>query len=179
MKRGGKRVIDLHVLMQEDYPQLYVFEVENRSFFEPFIPSRGEDYFNWASFCAINDERLKEQERKECLFFLIKNQANQIVGRINVVAMDDESKQTSIGHQIGEAFKGMGIASAPLNHLLALSEFRALDGLEGQTTTNNLASQRVFKKINLNKSVRQKKPLILTESKNILSTLKRIFGKEE
>lgn len=138
--------IDLQILTQEDYQQLYRFELENRTFFEEFIPSRGEEYFNWDSFCRINDELLKEQMSKGSFFFLIRNKTGQIVGRINLVAIDERKRQASVGYRISEAFNGQGIASIALNQLLTCDAVKELRWLEGQTTMDNIASQRVFEK---------------------------------
>lgn len=149
-------MIHLKPLNRQDYKALFEFEKENRLFFEGFVPSRGEDYFSWSVFCQKNDELLQEQARKKSFFFLIKDEKELILGRLNLVDLDFKEKHGTIGYRIGEPYNGRGIAQQALRQLLSSAYLLGLNQLKAQTTTDNFASQKVL--LNQQFRVREKEP---------------------
>ncbi|MDZ5473168.1 GNAT family protein [Bacillus sp. 31A1R] len=141
--------ISIKLLSIEDARSLYDFELENRAYFETFVPGRGEDYYIYENFLASLKDLLKEQEEGVSYFHLIINEANQIVGRMNLVDVDKEKRQGSIGYRVGKSYLGKGVASVALQLLLqeAIMEYSVNEFL-ASTTSNNVASQRVLEKNN-------------------------------
>lgn len=85
------------------------FELENRRYFAASVSDRGDDYFS--NFEIILAERIEEQKRGECQFYLARNSSGDIVGRVNL--RDIGSKPTfgqlvlDIGLEKGSAGKDM------------------------------------------------------------------------
>jgi len=82
----------LHVADEEN---LFNFELENRTFFEEMIPTRGDNFYNPENFKKIHKTLLEEQVNDDSYFYLIKNREGLILGRINLV--DIESVTSVIG----------------------------------------------------------------------------------
>ena len=43
----------LSLLSQVDAKQLFAFEIDNKEFFERFVPPRPDSYFRYGDFCKI------------------------------------------------------------------------------------------------------------------------------
>lgn len=136
--------ITLHLLQQQDAESLFQFESENREFFERLVPSRGDDFYVFENFVSRHRELLKEQEEGFANFYLIKNDAGDILGRINLVDIDRNHQTAEIGFRIGANYGGQGIGNRALN--LLLNTDLGLRQISGKTTTVNQASQRILTK---------------------------------
>lgn len=136
--------ITLHLLQQQDEAGLFQFESENREFFERLVPSRGDDFYVFENFVSRHRELLKEQEEGFANFYLIKNDAGDILGRINLVYIDKNHQTAEIGFRIGTNYGGQGIGNRALN--LLLNTDLGLKKINGKTTTVNQASQRILTK---------------------------------
>ena len=122
-----------------DAEDLFNFEVENRTFFEEIVPSRGDEYYNLATFKKRHEALIEEQVIGSSYYYLIKDKDSlKILGRINI--MDIDGKIGCIGYRVGQAYTGKGIASKALNLYIEINQIKA------KTTTNNIASQRVLEK---------------------------------
>ena len=138
--------ITLEPLQQADAKELYKFELENRDFFEKTVPSRGEDYYNWETFKIRHESLLDEQMKGQSYYYLIKNQNGLILGRINLVDIDQSLNLGYIGYRVGEAYTGKGIANNALKVLLRTMTNQDIKQIVAKTTTNNIASQKVLEK---------------------------------
>ncbi len=65
--------ITLDKLLMTDAEALLTFERENRAYFEKMVPTRGDDYYNIASFIERHKALLDEQAKEESYFYLIKD----------------------------------------------------------------------------------------------------------
>lgn len=138
--------IRLELLKKEDAVQLFAFECENREFFESMVPGRGEDYYNFTHFTKVLDTLLKEQQEGTDCYYLIKNNSNQIVGRMNLVNINSEEQSAHVGYRIGEEFLGQGIASKALNLLINEGIQKKVHTFLAKTTSKNIPSQKVLEK---------------------------------
>ncbi|WP_371932600.1 GNAT family N-acetyltransferase [Bacillus carboniphilus] len=77
-------------------------------------------------------------------FYLIKNNINQIVGRMNLVNIDKKENLAHVGYRIGENYIGKRIATKALKLLLEESQQFGIEKIKAKTTTNNLASQKTL-----------------------------------
>jgi len=135
--------IKIEVLLLEDEIELFEFEKKNRQFFEKLVPGRGDDFYHFKIFQSRHRDLLKEQEEGESIFYLIKDDVGNILGRINLFDIDPVDKSAEIGFRVGSEYGGKGIASYALLLLLNIhSDFT----LKGKTTTNNVGSQKVLEK---------------------------------
>lgn len=138
--------INLKKLERKDFENLFEFEKENKEFFEKFVPPRDEKYFDYQTFIVRNELLLKSQEQHKDYFFIIRNEKNQITGRINLTDIGHKEKIAYVGYRVGERFLGMGIATRAVNKLVYSAEKLGINQLLAQTTTHNYASQKVLMK---------------------------------
>ncbi|WP_413374900.1 GNAT family N-acetyltransferase [Alkalihalobacillus sp. 1P02AB] len=141
----------LQLLTQEDEKKLFEFEKENRVYFEQMVPERGHDYYDYAIFQKRHAALLAEQEQQQSYFFLIKDEYGQIIGRMNVTDIGEQTKSGEVGYRIGERFVGRGLASFALKLLIAKAPSFNLKQLTAKTTSNNVASQKILEKNNFNR----------------------------
>lgn len=132
----------------EDFGKLYEFELENRTYFEEMVPSRGDNYYNNPeTFIKMNKTLIDEQNQGLSCFYLIKNTEGTILGRINLVEIDKLQGHGHIGYRVGKAYTGKGIANRALNLLLKKASTElGIGQISAKTTQNNIASQRVLEK---------------------------------
>ena len=136
--------ISINLLQEFDAEELFKFESKNRRFFEQMVPSRGDDYYNFEIFTLRHQELLREQEDGLSNFYLIKNNAEEIVGRVNLVDMDKINNIADIGFRVGAEYVGKGIGNRALNLLLKTD--LSVRQIRGKTTTVNHASQKALEK---------------------------------
>lgn len=75
-----------------DEEALYKFELENRTFFEKMVPTRGDDYYKPEIFKIRHKALLGEQAEGISYFYLIKDKKDSILGRINLIDIDEAQK---------------------------------------------------------------------------------------
>lgn len=138
--------ISLEELHINDAERLFKFELENRTFFEKMVPSRGDDYYDYEVFKSRLQALLDEQAQGGSYFYLIKNNNGYILGRMNVIDIDKTQKTGHVGYRVGQRYIGKGIASEALKLLLKTASEKGLDTIQAKTTTNNKASQNVLEK---------------------------------
>ncbi|WP_179295631.1 GNAT family N-acetyltransferase [Bacillus sp. FJAT-45350] len=138
--------IRLEKLTEQDGQSLFAFEKQNRSFFETMVPSRGDEYYIYENFERGLKALVEEQLEGTSLFYLIKDESNLILGRMNVVDIEKEDQSGSIGYRIGEAFLKKGIASKALAILLHEAKEHKIKQLYAKTTIENVGSQKVLEK---------------------------------
>ncbi|UTR07367.1 GNAT family N-acetyltransferase [Alkalihalobacillus sp. LMS6] len=123
---------------------LHQFELENRSYFESMVPSRGDAFYNKNEFRQRLTNLIKEEEDGQGIFYLLFNEVDDLVGRFNLVI---DGNQADIGYRIGEAFSGRGYATQALQ--LVIEEVRAanrINELTAKTTSAHRASQQILLK---------------------------------
>lgn len=144
VKKGVCRLLEIsiHMLQEVDAQELFDFEIKNRRFFERMVPSRGDGYYIWESFIKRHQALLDEQVSGLSQFYLIKDTAGKIVGRINLVDIDQTTGTAELGFRVGEAYVGKGIGNKALS--LLLNTDLDIKQITAKTTTVNKASQKVL-----------------------------------
>lgn len=131
----------------EDARALFAFELDNKSYFEKFVPPRGKEYDHFETFRHHLESLLTEQSQGRCYFYLIKDKHDSILGRMNVVDIEESQGIGHLGYRVGKLYAGKGIASEALTQLLDnILEEGVIKQLNGKTTITNIASQRVLDK---------------------------------
>ena len=136
--------ISINSLQERDAEELFEFEKNNRLFFEQMVPSRGEDYYNFETFKIRHKELLTEQQENKSKFYLIRDNSDKIIGRINLVDIDTTNDIAEIGYRVGQEYGGKGIGARALKLLLETEI--SVTKIKAKTTINNIASQRVLEK---------------------------------
>lgn len=127
-----------------DAKSLHKFEIENRIFFEEMVPTRGDDYYKPEVFNLRHESLLNEQVNGISFFYLIKDENDSILGRINLVDIDASDKIGYLGYRVGQNHTGKGIAKIALKLLLETIGELDIKEIRAKTTTNNIASQKVL-----------------------------------
>lgn len=135
-------------MKSSDFNQLFDFETKNKAFFEKYVPSRGEDYFNYETFVERNNLLLESQKQGKDYFFVIRNEENRIIGRVNLMDIDyDYKKKTAyIGYRVDEQYTGKGVATKGVERLVEFAIDLGITQLFAQTTDRNLGAQEVMTK---------------------------------
>lgn len=117
------------------------FERENRAYFAASIQDRGDAYFE--EFAARHAALLAEQEAGICRFHVLVDAGGAVVGRVNLV--DIENGAAEVGYRVAEKAAGKGLATAAVRAIagLAASEY-GLTMLRAGTSAENVASQTVL-----------------------------------
>jgi len=136
--------ISINSLRESDAEELFLFEKNNRLFFEQMVPSRGEDYYMFEKFQLKHRELLEEQKEGKSRFYLIRDYSGNIVGRINLVDIDTVNNIAEVGYRVGKEYGGKGIGAKALKLLLETEI--SVKKIKAKTTTNNIASQKVLEK---------------------------------
>ncbi|AZU62432.1 GNAT family N-acetyltransferase [Neobacillus mesonae] len=138
--------IVIEKLDSTDEKDLYKFEFENRTFFEEMVPTRGDDYYKPEFFNIRHESLLEEQAKGISNFYLIKDQNGSILGRINLVDIDESYKIGHLGYRVGQQHTGKGVATKALKLLLETVIELGIKQVKAKTTTDNIASQKVLEK---------------------------------
>lgn len=137
--------ISIELLQERDFNRLFEFESQNRLFFESMVPSRRDDYYEFETFTIRNMALLDEQRQGISYFYLIKDHEGTILGRMNLVDIDEESVG-HVGYRIGQTHTGKGFANAALKMLLKEAPRLRVLKIKAMTTIDNIASQKILEK---------------------------------
>lgn len=127
-------------LSPADGPAVLDFERRNRSYFARFVPDRGDAYFT--EFNLRLALLLAEQEAGTCRFFLVRDDDGDLVGRVNLV--DIEDGEAALGYRVGETATGRGHARAAVALVLGEAARVGVSLVRAMTTVDNEASRRVL-----------------------------------
>lgn len=123
-----------------DGPELLEFEMRNREYFARSVPDRGEEYF--VGFEAGLEHLLVEQEAGTHLFFLIRDDDDRLVGRVNLVDISEGT--ANLGYRVAEDAAGRGHAQGAVRLVLEEARRHGIGLVKAMTTVDNPASRRVL-----------------------------------
>lgn len=129
-----------------DARELLDFELENREWFDRWVPPRPDGYFTFAGIRSAIEGLLVEQKRGECALFLVRDHEGRIAGRINLTGIDPEVRDTAeLGYRVGAAFTGRGLATSATAEVLAFAaDELGLKTVRAHAAESNLASNKVL-----------------------------------
>ena len=143
--------------------KLLKFELVNRDFFENTCLSRGDSYYEIDNFKSILEELIEEQEKRLVYMYLIYNDGNEIIGRVNLVDVKIGSfNKAELGYRIGEVHQGKGYATKAIELILeeAVNKYK-FHRIEAGTSVNNIGSQIVLIKNGFQFVGKQEKYILL------------------
>jgi [ribosomal protein S5]-alanine N-acetyltransferase len=119
------------------------FELANRAYFAASISDRGDDFFD--HFTDRHNALLAEQEGGVCAFHVLVAEDGSILGRFNLVDIEDHTAK--LGYRVAQHVAGRGVATATVRDLCRLAAARyGLRTLRAAAADQNIASQRVLTK---------------------------------
>ncbi|MCA1038618.1 GNAT family N-acetyltransferase [Bacillus infantis] len=136
--------ISLAMMCEEDMDDIFIFENENRAYFEKTVPPRPEGYYFFDTFKGTMKQLIAEQENHLSYFYIIRNENSELAGRINLTDIDLTAGTAQVGYRIGEVFAGRQVASSALKLLLLEAAAKQLREIQAKTTKENTASQKVL-----------------------------------
>ncbi|WP_026475985.1 GNAT family N-acetyltransferase [Alkaliphilus transvaalensis] len=138
--------IRIKLLEESDTEKLYQFEIQNRNFFDRMGFSRGDHYYDIDNFEDIIKEIVAEQEEGLVYMYLIINEGDEIVGRVNLVSVVRGSlNKAELGYRIGEAYQGKGYGTKAVKLILKEAvDTHKLHRVEAGTSPDNIGSQIVL-----------------------------------
>ncbi|WP_123517166.1 GNAT family N-acetyltransferase [Streptomyces sp. 2132.2] len=133
----------LESLRADHAPALLDFERRNRAYFARTVPDRGDAYFN--EFADRHRALLDEQETGLCRFHVLLTREGELVGRVNLVDIEDGSAE--LGYRIGESAAGRGLATAAVAEICRVAQSAyGLTRLVAVTTPDNPGSMAVLRR---------------------------------
>ena len=134
---------ELKPLHADHAPAVLAFELANRAYFAASISDRGDDFF--AQFTDRYDALLAEQEAGNCAFYVLVAEDGSVLGRFNLVDIDDHTAE--LGYRVAQHVAGRGVATATVRELCRLAAAQhGLRTLRAATAHQNVASQKVLTK---------------------------------
>lgn len=130
----------IRALAEDDGPELYDVEEQNRGYFAGSVPDRGDGFF--AHFDVRLEQLLVEQKTGTALFFVIRDDEDRLVGRVNLIDIGDGVAY--LGYRVAEAATGRGHARAAVGLVLDEARMAGVERVRAMTTVNNVASRRVL-----------------------------------
>ncbi|HEY3556736.1 MAG TPA: GNAT family N-acetyltransferase [Kribbella sp.] len=132
--------VTLEPLRADHADAVLAFELENRAYFASWIWDRGDEFF--ANFAVRLDALLAEQEAGICRFHVLVDDAGAVVGRVNLVDLEDG--RAELGYRIAEKWAGKGLATAAVRAVIELAPTYGLTALWAGASDHNVASQTVL-----------------------------------
>lgn len=138
--------ISIKLLSVKDQDGLFDFETRNRKYFERIGLSRSDAYYERSSFVKILKELIDEQQKDAHYMYLVINEQNDIVGRVNLTdVVRGPLRKAELGYRIGEQHQGKGFATAAVRLvLMQASKVHELHRIEAGTSPQNIGSQVVL-----------------------------------
>ncbi|MEV7244476.1 GNAT family N-acetyltransferase [Streptomyces sp. NPDC093248] len=117
------------------------FELANRAYFAAWVSDRGDEYFD--HFTDRYDALLAEQEAGICAFYVLVAEGGSVLGRFNLVDIEDRAAQ--LGYRVAQHVAGRGVATGTVRELCRLAASRhGLRTLRAAAARQNAASQKVL-----------------------------------
>ncbi|WP_217181535.1 GNAT family N-acetyltransferase [Streptomyces sp. AC495_CC817] len=134
---------ELQLLRAEHATKVLEFELANRAWFAASVPDRGDAFFD--RFTDRYDALLAEQEAGVCAFHVLLAEDGSVLGRFNLIDIEDGSAQ--LGYRIAQHVAGHGVATATVRQLCRSAADRyGLRTLRAAVAHHNAASRKVLGK---------------------------------
>lgn len=134
----------LELLCVDDAEQLLEFEENNKDWFDQFIPPRESDFYCLQGVTEHIQEFLLDYKCHQLLPFLIKNNEQEIIGRMNFTSLNSRKGTAHVGYRVGKAFTSKGVATGALALAKVKLKEEGFKRLFAYAEQSNTASQRVL-----------------------------------
>lgn len=140
--------LTLHPIAEADPAEVLAFELENRAFFERAMAGFGDDFYTLEAMAQVLAERAQAWEADESFYYLMRDAAGELVGRINLFGVRrGPAQMAEIGYRVAERHGGKGYATRAVGLVLQDAFGRhGLHRLEAATSPRNVGSQVVLVK---------------------------------
>ena len=142
MTRGS--LVKLALITLKDAEALLEFELDNKAWFEEFIPPREEGFYSIQGVQQHIREFLLDYQCNEMIPLVIKSLDNQIIGRINLTNLDSVRRSAHLGYRVGKASTNQGVAKWAVSEVTKLVEQKGIKKVFAYAALENPASQKVL-----------------------------------
>lgn len=133
----------LELLCNNNIIELFKFEKENKEFFESNLLPRPVGYNIYNDFKKIMEGLIQEQDNRKCFMHVIRDQDNEIIGRINLHS--ENMKKYELGYRLGKDNQGLGYGTLAVKEILNLAFNKySINNIFAQTSSKNIASQKIL-----------------------------------
>lgn len=138
--------VALYPIAGADAAELLRFETDNRDFFERSMAGFGDDYYNLTAVERVIAERTEDWHDDEAYYYLIRDAAGELVGRVNLFGVQrGPAQRAEVGYRVAERHRGKGYATAAVRQVVREAfKVHGLHRLEAATSPKNVASQTVL-----------------------------------
>ena len=137
----------LTLLAESDFPALYRFELDNRTWFEQSIEGRGDEFYSPEAVSAHLAECLEAYRQGTMYPGIIKDHRGEILGRANLHGIHHEAGNAYVGYRIARDQVGRGLATRAVTVLLQQAyDHYHLEQLTAFAATDNRPSVRILEK---------------------------------
>lgn len=136
--------IKLELLSLDDAEQLLTFELENKRWFEQFIPPRARQFYTIDGVRLHIQEFLLEYKCHQLLPLLIKTPAGAIAGRLNFTNVNLSKGTAHVGYRVGKEFTSKGIAKRAVARGISALKQKGIKRIFAYAEVGNSASQKVL-----------------------------------
>ena len=134
-------MFELQRVRRDHEAALLDFELANRAYFALSISDRGDEFYE--EFAERHRALLAEQEAGACVFYVLVDEDQTVLGRFNLYGLVDGTAE--VGYRVAQRATGRGVATSGLRDLCRIAgEEYGLRTLRAVTTDENVASQRVL-----------------------------------
>ena len=136
-------MFELQRLRPDHAPAVLALSRLNRAYFAQSINDRGDDFYE--QFAERHRALLAEQDTGACVFHVLIDDDEKVVGRFNLYDLVDGTAE--IGYRVAQRVAGRGVATCAVRELCRIArEQYGLRTLTAATSHENIASQRVLTK---------------------------------
>lgn len=156
-----KMSVKIELVTEEDYQEIYQFEMRNKKFFETILPPRPAGYQRYDTFLVIMNNLLEEQSNGDYYMYIIRGENGEFIGRINLqMVISGNLKTAEIGYRMDFNKQGKGHAGHAVKLVLqeAFQKY-GVSKVTAGTSIDNIGSQKVLEKNGFIKIGEEKKVL--------------------
>lgn len=142
-----KSHLETRLVELSDAATVLDFELQNRAFFEQWIASRGDHFYNLTAVSESLAQALVMAQNGREYHFLAFAEAN-LVGRLTLRGVETEHYQkASLGYRFSQKFGGRGYATTAVQQIteFAFTQLK-LRRIEAQIIIDNLPSRAIMAK---------------------------------
>jgi len=136
--------VKLSLITLKDAEELLEFELSNQAWFDAFIPPREEGFYSKQGVQQHIREFLLDYQCNEMVPLLIKNDQNQIIGRVNLTNIDSVRRTAHVGYRVGKASINQGVAKWAVSEVAKIVKDKGIHKLYAYAAMENPASQKVL-----------------------------------
>lgn len=114
--------ISVRLLRSKDTAPLLAFELENKDWFEQWVPARPGGYYTLDALHQINAALIEEANQDSAYIHVILDAADTIIGRVNLSEINrGDISSADLGYRVGKNLGKQGVGTNAVRAILKLA----------------------------------------------------------